>query len=176
MAASSASIVLGGGCFWCLDAAFRLIPGVVATTCGYAGGKPGQPTYEQVCTGNTGHAEVLKIDFDSSRVSLDQLLEIFWQIHDPTQIGGQGNDIGTQYRSVAYYASDEEQRVLVASRDREQKSLSEPITTEILPLPTFWAAEDYHQNYFNQHPDRGYCAAVIRPKIRHLREYLASKN
>lgn len=174
MAASTSSIVLGGGCFWCLDAAYRLIPGVVATTCGYAGGRGSNPTYEQVCAGSTGHAEVLKIDFDAGKVSLDRLLEIFWQIHDSTQVGGQGNDIGTQYRSVIYFATEEEHQTVLASRDREQKTLSEPMTTEILPLPTFWPAEAYHQNYFNQHPERGYCAAVIKPKIQHLREYLSS--
>jgi peptide-methionine (S)-S-oxide reductase len=174
MDGSPSSIVLGGGCFWCLDAAYRLIPGVVGTTCGYAGGKPSNPTYEQICAGTTGHAEVLKIDYDPSKVSLDRLLEIFWQIHDATQVGGQGNDIGTQYRSVIYYATEGERQSVTASRDREQKTLSEPMTTEVLPLPTFWPAEAYHQNYFNQHPERGYCAAVIRPKIRHLQDYLAS--
>ncbi|HZZ56863.1 MAG TPA: peptide-methionine (S)-S-oxide reductase MsrA, partial [Opitutaceae bacterium] len=125
MAESSSSVVLGGGCFWCLDAAFRLIPGVTAVTCGYAGGHQGNPTYEQVCSGSTGHAEVVKIEYDPAKVSLDRLLEIFWQIHDPTQVGGQGSDIGTQYRSVLYYRTEDERRIEEASRDREQKSLSQ---------------------------------------------------
>lgn len=172
MADSVASVVLGGGCFWCLDAAYRLVPGVKRVTCGYAGGHQDHPTYEQVCAGTTGHAEVVKVDYNPSEVTLERLLEVFWQIHDPTQVGGQGNDIGTQYRSVLYYDSDEERRVEELSRDREQQALSEPITTEILPQPTFWAAEAHHQDYFNRHPDRGYCAAVIRPKIQHLQSVL----
>lgn len=172
MGATSSSVVLGGGCFWCLDAAYRMVPGVRAVTCGYAGGHQGNPTYEQVCTGATGHAEVVKIEYDPAQVSLERLLELFWKIHDPTQVGGQGNDIGTQYRSVLYFATEEERKIEEVSRDREQRMQPSPMTTEILPMPTFWPAEAYHQDYFNRHPDRGYCAAVIRPKIEHFQEAL----
>jgi peptide-methionine (S)-S-oxide reductase len=171
---SHSSLVLGGGCFWCLDAAFRLLPGVTAVTSGYAGGHQDNPTYEEVCAESTGHAEVVKIDYDPARISREQLIEYFWQIHDPTQVGGQGHDHGTQYRSVMYFADAAEQRAEEAAKAAAQTRYQRPITTEVLPLPRFWPAEEYHQDYFNRNPTRGYCAAVIRPKVQHLQRLIAA--
>jgi peptide-methionine (S)-S-oxide reductase len=159
------SLVLGGGCFWCTDAAYRLLPGVAGVTCGYAGGRDPHPTYEQICTGRSGHAEVIKIDFDPAVVPLAKLLEYFWHVHDPTQVGGQGNDLGSQYRSIILYTDAAQQQAAEQSRAAAQREWPDPITTEIVPLATFWPAEDYHQDYFAKHPNQGYCAAVIRPKI-----------
>jgi peptide-methionine (S)-S-oxide reductase len=169
------SIVLGGGCFWCLDASYKLLPGVTHVTCGYAGGSLQNPTYEQVCTEETGHAEVVKIDYDPSVVTLDRILSYFWHVHDPTQVGGQGNDMGSQYRSIILYADAAQKAAAEKSRAEEQKTLSDPITTEIVPLARFWPAEDYHQDYFAKHPDQGYCSVVIRPKVNKLRQMLASE-
>ena len=169
------SIVLGGGCFWCLDAAFKLLPGVTHVTCGYSGGTLANPTYRDVCTEETGHAEVVKIDYDPSVVSLDAVLKYFWHVHDPTQVGGQGNDMGSQYRSIILYADPAQKAAAEASRAQAQKSRSDPITTEIVPLVKFWQAEDYHQDYFAKHPDEGYCSVVIRPKVDKLKKLLDSE-
>ena len=166
------SIVVGGGCFWCLDAAYKLLPGVTHVTCGYAGGTAQNPTYEQVCTDETGHAEVVRVDFDPARVSLDRVLGYFWQVHNPTQVGGQGADMGSQYRSIILYADAAQKAAAEKSRAEAQKGRADPITTEIVPLAKFWPAEDYHQDYFEKHPDRAYCAAVIRPKVEKLRHLL----
>jgi len=174
-AAKVESLVLGGGCFWCTDAAYRLLPGVTGVTCGYAAGKNPNPTYEEICTGRTGHAEVIKIDFDPAVVDLRAVLDYFWHVHDPTQVGGQGNDHGTQYRSIILYADAEQKRAAEESRAEAQRGLGEPITTEIEPLVKFWPAEDYHQDYFTKHPDQGYCSVVIRPKIAKLRRELAGR-
>ena len=167
-AAETKSLVLGGGCFWCTDAAYKLLPGVKAVTCGYAGGDEPNPTYEQVCAHTTGHAEVIKIDYDSAQVSLERLLDFFWQVHNPTQVGGQGNDMGPQYRSIILYADETQRLAAEKSKAEAAKRFRDPITTEIVPLKKFWAAEDYHQDYFAKHPDQGYCAYVIAPKIRKL--------
>jgi peptide-methionine (S)-S-oxide reductase len=170
------SIVLGGGCFWCLDAAYKLLPGVTHVTCGYSGGTVANPTYEQVCTEETGHAEVVKIDFDPAKVPLDRILDYFWKVHDPTQVGGQGNDMGSQYRSIILYTDANQKAAAERSRDEVQKKGSDRITTEIVPLKHFWPAEDYHQDYFDKHPDQGYCRAVIRPKVDKLKHLLESGN
>jgi peptide-methionine (S)-S-oxide reductase len=169
------SIVVGGGCFWCLDAAYKLKPGVTAVTSGYAGGSTPNPTYRQVCEGDTGHAEVVKIDYDPAKISLDQLLAFFWKIHDPTQVGGQGNDHGTQYRSIILYADETQKAAAEKSRTEAASKWSAPITTEIVPLTKFWPAEDYHQDYFAKNPNAGYCQAVIKPKINKLKKDLAPK-
>jgi peptide-methionine (S)-S-oxide reductase len=169
------SIVLGGGCFWCMDAAFKLLPGVTHVTCGYAGGTVANPTYEEVCTETTGHAEVVKVDYDPAKVSLAQVLDYFWQSHDPTQVGGQGNDMGSSYRSIVLYANPAQKAAAEQSRAAEQKDLTSPITTEIVPLQTFWVAEDYHQDYFEKNPDRAYCSLVIRPKVDKLKQMLSSQ-
>jgi peptide-methionine (S)-S-oxide reductase len=166
------SIVVGGGCFWCLDAAFKLLPGVTGITCGYSGGTLPNPSYEQVCTETTGHAEVVKVDFDPAKVSLAKVLEFFWEVHDPTQVGGQGADMGAQYRSIILYADDAQKEAAQKSRAARQKVLSDPITTEIVPLVKFWPAEDYHQDYFAKNPDQAYCSMVIRPKIDKLKQHL----
>jgi len=171
-AARTESLVLGGGCFWCTDAAYRLLPGVTAVTCGYAAGRNPSPTYEQICTGQTGHAEVIKIDYDPAVVSVAALLDYFWHVHDPTQEGGQGNDHGTQYRSIILYADAAQKSAAEKSRAAAQEGLDAPITTEIAPLAKFWPAEDYHQDYFAKHPDQGYCSVVIRPKLAKLRRNL----
>jgi peptide-methionine (S)-S-oxide reductase len=172
--ASADSIVLGGGCFWCMDAAYKLLPGVTHITCGYSGGATQNPTYEQVCTEETGHAEVVKVDFDPAKVSLDRVLAYFWESHDPTQEGGQGNDMGSQYRSIILYADAAQKAAAEKSRAEEQKLHKVPITTEIVPLRKFWPAEDYHQDYFEKHPDQGYCMFVISPKVQKLKEKLES--
>ena len=170
--AKADSIVVGGGCFWCMDAAYKLLPGVTRITCGYAGGSVPHPSYEQVCTEGTGHAEVVKVEFDPAKVTLAQVLAYFWESHDSTQVGGQGNDMGSQYRSIILYADPAQKAAAEKSRAEAQKRSSEPITTEIVPLTAFWPAEDYHQDYFEKHPDRAYCSAVIRPKVDKLRHLL----
>jgi peptide-methionine (S)-S-oxide reductase len=164
------SIILGGGWFWCLDAAYKLKPGVTAVTSGYAGGSTQNPTYHQVCGGDTGHAEVVKIDYDPAQITLDQLLAFFWKVHDPTQVGGQGNDHGPQYRSIILYANDAQKAAAEKSRDEAAKQWGRPITTEIVPLTKFWPAEDYHQDYFAKNPNAGYCRIVIKPKIDKLKK------
>lgn len=169
----TSSLVLGGGCFWCTDAAYKLLPGVKAVTCGYAGGDEPNPTYEQVCAHATGHAEVIKIDYDPAEVSLERLLEYFWHVHNPTQVGGQGNDMGPQYRSIILHANAAQKAAAEKSRAEAARTFRDPITTEIVPLRHFWPAEDYHQDYFAKHPDQGYCAYVIAPKIRKLEHELA---
>lgn len=166
------SVVLGGGCFWCLDASYKLLPGVVHVTCGYAGGTKANPTYEEVCDHTTGHAEVVKVDYDPAKVSLEKLLKFFWEVHDSTQVGGQGDDMGPNYRSIILYASDSQRVAATQSRDEEQKGLKAKITTEIVPLAKFWPAEDYHQDYFKKHPDQAYCQAVIAPKVSKLEKFL----
>ena len=170
--AKADSIVVGGGCFWCLDAAYKLLPGVTRVTCGYAGGTLANPSYEEVCAEDTGHAEVVKIDYDPSKVSLDRILGFFWEVHDPTQVGGQGNDMGSSYRSIILYAGAGQKDAAERSRAQVQKAYRDPITTEIVPLKKFWPAEDYHQDYFEKHPDQGYCRVVIRPKVEKLKELL----
>jgi peptide-methionine (S)-S-oxide reductase len=173
-AAKADSIVLGGGCFWCLDASYKLLPGVTHITCGYSGGTAANPTYEQVCTEETGHAEVVKVDFDPAKVSLDKILAYFWEVHDPTQVGGQGHDMGSQYRSIILFSDPAQKAAAEKSRAEAQKTLKDTITTEITPLRKFWPAEDYHQDYFEKHPYEGYCSVVIRPKVEKLKEMLQS--
>lgn len=160
----------GGGCFWCLEAVYERIPGVLAVTSGYAGGTVPNPTYEQVCTGKTGHAETIQIQYDPKRISYDQLLDIFWQAHDPTTVDRQGGDVGAQYRSIIFYGNDEQK--LAAERSRKALESSgrypDPVVTEIVPLRAFYKAEEYHQDYFRKHPNAPYCALVISPKLKKL--------
>ncbi|WP_084442450.1 peptide-methionine (S)-S-oxide reductase MsrA [Termitidicoccus mucosus] len=167
------SIVLGGGCFWCTEAAYKLVSGVVSVTSGYAGGRKANPTYEEVCTGRTGHAEVVRVEFDPEKVSLDRLLDFFWVIHDPTTLNRQGADVGTQYRSVIFYADDAQRQAAEASMARANPEWGGKIVTEIKPLTTFYRAEEYHQDYFRKNPNQGYCQAVIRPKIDKLKKAFA---
>ena len=162
--------VLGGGCFWCLEAIFRRIEGVLEVTNGYAGGETEQPGYEEVCTGNTGHAEVVQVEYDPHRISFRQLLERFFTAHDPTTVNRQGPDIGSQYRSVVLYRDEEQRREAerIISALEEQGAYDDPIVTEIKPLDTFYPAEEYHQRYFEKQPHAGYCSFVIRPKLKKL--------
>lgn len=166
------SLVLGGGCFWCLDASYRLIPGVVGVTSGFAGGTAANPSYKQVCSGATGHAEVVKIDFDPAVVSLERLFEFFWKIHDPTTPNRQGNDVGSHYRSIILYADEAQQQAAKKAIAAAQSKLEDPIVTELVPLQQFWPAEDYHQNYFAKNPEQGYCQYVVRPKVKKVQEAL----
>lgn len=161
--------LLGGGCFWCLEAAYELLPGVVEVVPGYAGGSRDSPSYEEVCSGATGHAEVVRITFDPSKVSYAELLDLFWKIHDPTTVDRQGADVGSQYRSVIFYADDGQRRVAEASMGRAKAMFSAPIVTALEPEPRFWPAEEYHRGYFRKHPDAAYCRAVIAPKLKKAR-------
>jgi peptide-methionine (S)-S-oxide reductase len=162
--------VLGGGCFWCVEAVYERIAGVKAAVSGYAGGKTEKPTYREVCDGETGHAEVVQIEFDPAVISFSKILDIFWEAHDPTTLNSQGPDHGTQYRSVIFYTSPEQKAVAERSKGFADASgkFSSPIVTEISPLTKFWTAEDYHQDYFRNNPRAGYCRAVISPKLQKL--------
>ncbi len=173
-AAKLESLVLGGGCFWCTEAAYELLPGVRNVVSGYAGGHVANPTYEQLNTKKTGHAEVIRIDYDPAVVSLERLLDFFWQVHNPTQVGGQGNDIGPQYRSIILFADAAQKAAAEKSRAKAAAEFRDPITTEIVALEKFWEAEAYHQDYFRRNPNQGYCAYVIAPKISKLRKELGA--
>lgn len=164
--AKTETLVLGGGCFWCTEAAYQLMPGVKSVVSGYAGGFVPNPTYEQVCSHETGHAEVVKIEFDPKEVSLDQVLDFFWTIHDPTTLNRQGNDEGPQYRSTIMYANDEQKAAAEKSKAKAQEKFSDKIVTEIVPLKAFYAAETYHQDYYKKNPYAGYCQFVVRPKVK----------
>ncbi len=161
-------ITLAGGCFWCTEAVFVLIPGVVKSVSGYANGHTDKPTYQQVCSGTTGHAEVAQLTFDPAVVSLQELLAIFWKAHDPTTLNRQGADTGTQYRSGIYATSEEQLAVARASATSAQAGFRSPLVTEIAPLTSFWPAEDYHQSYFARNPEQSYCRATIPPKLKKL--------
>jgi peptide-methionine (S)-S-oxide reductase len=165
-------MVLGGGCFWCTEAAYELLPGVTAVVSGYAGGARPNPTYEQVCTGVSGHAEVIRIDYDPEKITQHALLDYFWKIHDPTTLNRQGADEGTQYRSVIFYADAEQKAAAEASLVRANPGWGGRIVTQIVPLEKFYEAEDYHQDYFRRNPHGGYCQMVIRPKIDKLQKAL----
>lgn len=157
--------VLAGGCFWCLDAVYRRLKGVESVVSGYAGGGTIDPNYEQVSTGETGHAEVVKITFDESLIQAETILDLYFLIHDPTTLNRQGNDVGTQYRSAMFYADDSQKAAFEAAVERAKSHWDNPIVTELSRLDTFYTAEDYHQDYFNKNPGNGYCSIVITPKI-----------
>ena len=166
---------LGGGCFWCTEAVFQQIRGIAQVESGYSGGQVHLPTYEQICTGKTGHAEVVRLAFDPAVISFAEILEIFFTIHDPTTLNRQGADSGTQYRSVIFY-HDESQRVIAQEVIAKMAAIwDDPIVTELSPAPQFYRAEDYHQNYFRQHPQQGYCSFVVAPKVAKARQVFASK-
>lgn len=167
--------VLGGGCFWCLEGAYEIVPGVVDVENGYAGGGRANPTYEQVGTGLTGHAEVVKITFDPQKVSYSELLDLFWKIHDPTTLNRQGADIGPQYRSIILYSGTEQEAAAKASIAKASPSFRNPIVTELKPLETYWKAEGYHQDYFRRNPDQGYCQIVVAPKVDKAREWIGTQ-
>ena len=175
MAEKAEVATVGGGCFWCLDAAYRQIEGVSGVVSGYAGGSRPNPSYEQVCTGVTGHAEVVQVEFDPALISYADILDILWSIHDPTTRDRQGADVGSQYRSVILYHDGAQRTAAEASRDAAQKLWSRPIVTEIAPLEVFYPAEDHHQDYYGRHPGNGYCQAVINPKLGKLRQHHAAR-
>ena len=158
---------LGGGCFWCVEAVFQRIDGVTSVVPGYAGGHVNNPTYKEICTGMTGHAEVAKIEFDPKKITFKQILNIFWQAHDPTTLNRQGNDVGTQYRSVIFFHNEEQKKIAEKSKLSADKSeyWDNPIVTEIKLLNNYSDAEEYHNNYYDDNPNQPYCLFVIKPKL-----------
>ena len=166
------TIVLGGGCFWCLEAAYSRTKGVESAVSGYAGGSVDKPLYEQVCSGRTGHAEVVKVVFDPAQITLEDILYIFFVIHDPTTLNRQGHDVGTQYRSVVFYTNEKQKEATerIIKELTQEKVYDDPFVTEVLPLPEFFEAEEYHQHYFSRNPDQAYCQAVIAPKLAKFRQ------
>ncbi|MFC3855228.1 peptide-methionine (S)-S-oxide reductase MsrA [Chitinophaga sp. GCM10012297] len=167
----------GTGCFWCTEAQFQQLEGVLTVESGYSGGDKPNPTYEEVCTGNTGHAEVVHITYDPSKISFATLLEAFWLSHDPTQLNRQGNDVGTQYRGVIFYHNEEQRKEAEFYKKelQESGSYSSPIVTEITPFKAFYKAENYHQNYYNQNGSQPYCQFVVRPKLEKFKKAFAEK-
>ena len=158
---------LGAGCFWCVEAVLEQVDGILDVSSGYMGGHVERPTYKQVCSGATGHAEVVQVHFDPARISYSEVLDWFWRLHDPTTKDRQGNDVGPQYRSVIFYHSEEQHRAAIESKERAQRSgaFSSPIVTEIAPASTYYSAEDYHQDYYRLNREQGYCRMVIAPKL-----------
>ncbi len=162
--------VLGGGCFWCLDSAFSQFRGITDVEVGYTGGHVAAPTYEAVCSGTTGHAEVAKVTFDELQISESAVLDIFFTLHDPTQLNRQGHDVGTQYRSSMFFADEIQKKEFEAAVARASKVWPGQVVTEIMPLGDYWPAEDYHQNFFAKNPNQGYCLAVVLPKVIKVRK------
>lgn len=158
-------IILGGGCFWCLEAVFQLVDGVISVESGYAGGHKQDPTYKEVCEETTGHAEVVKLEFDDSIISLEKILQIFFLIHDPTTLNRQGNDIGSQYRSIIFYENFDEEKYFISFIQSIQSNFKNPITTEITKFTNYFKAETYHQNYYRDNPNVPYCAYIVKSKV-----------
>lgn len=158
----------GGGCFWCMEAVFQRAPGIVHSVSGYSGGRTENPTYEEICAHGSGHAEVIQVEFDPAIISYEKALEVFFESHDPTTLNRQGADEGDQYRSVIFCHDGAQQKAAARARITAQSLYPDPIVTEIVPLKKFWRAEDYHQDYFNQHPGQAYCSFVIKPKVKKL--------
>lgn len=167
----------GNGCFWCTEAIFQQVDGVEKVVSGYAGGKVKNPTYKEVCSGLTGHAEVIQITYDPKRVTYDELLEVFWMTHDPTTLNRQGADVGTQYRSVVFYHTEEQKQLAAAYKQKLDASgaFDNPIVTEISPISAYYPAEDYHQNYYNLNGNAPYCAYVIQPKLDKFKKVFKDK-
>jgi methionine-S-sulfoxide reductase len=167
------SITLGGGCFWCIEGVFSKTKGIISAISGYSGGQTENPKYAEVCGGNTGHGEVVKVDFDSDIISLEVILNIFWTIHDPTTLNQQGADIGTQYRSIIFYNNKAQKEAILKSiKDLENQEIYQnKVVTEVLPEEKFYEAEQYHQKYFEKNPFVGYCRAVVAPKVQKFRQY-----
>ena len=160
--------LIGGGCFWCTEAVFEKVEGVVEVVSGYAGGHTLNPTYKDICTGETGHAEVIKIKFLPEKISFEKILETFGSAHDPTTLNRQGADVGTQYRSTIMFNNEEQHQAALVWKENLSKQLEDPVVTEIVPAPKFYPAEDYHQDYYAKNPNQGYCSFVIRPKLKKL--------
>lgn len=172
-----ATATFGAGCFWCVEAVYQRLDGVVSLESGYSGGEVKDPTYKEICTGKTGHAEVVRITYDPQKVSFAELLEVFWRTHDPTTLNRQGNDVGTQYRSVIFYHDDEQKQIAEKSKEAASEAAiyDDPIVTEISPLTNYYAAEKYHQNYFNQNKSQPYCFYVIGPKVEKFQKLFKDK-
>lgn len=160
--------IIGGGCFWCTEAVFEKIDGVKEVVSGYAGGKIPNPTYKQICSGLTGHAEVIKIIYDPQKITFEKLLDLFGDAHDPTTLNRQGADVGTQYRSTIMYLNESQKEIAEQWKKKLNNKLVDPVVTEIVPAPTFYNAEEYHQDYYVKNPNQGYCNFVIRPKLKKL--------
>ena len=167
----------GSGCFWCTEAIFQNLKGVKSVISGYSGGHVKNPTYKEVCGGMTGHAEAIQVTYDPKEISYEELLEVFWKMHDPTTLNRQGDDVGTQYRSVIYYHTEEQKRLAEHYRKEldAARIYNAPIVTEIVPYTNFYKAEDYHQNYFNDNPDQPYCRFVIQPKVEKFKRVFKTK-
>lgn len=170
------SLVLGGGCFWCLEAAYELVPGVKDVESGYAGGSRENPSYEQVSTGLTGHAEVVRVWFDPGEVDLGRLFELFWKVHDPTTEDRQGADVGTQYRSIILYQGDAQKTAAELAVRQASATFRDPIVTDVEPLGVFWPAEDYHQDFYRKNPEYGYCRVVVAPKVDKTKAFIGDMN
>lgn len=168
------TFVLAGGCFWCLDSAYVQFRGVEDVTCGYTGGHKPNPSYQQICDGNTGHAEVVSVTFDPEQITPEQILDIFFTVHDPTQLNRQGADVGDQYRSAMFYSSEEQKQVFTDAVERAKEIWGEKIVTEVTALTENFEAEEYHQDYFEKNPNQGYCLAVIAPKVSKARANFTS--
>jgi peptide-methionine (S)-S-oxide reductase len=163
---------LGGGCFWCVEAVYQTVPGILSVTSGYAGGEVPNPTYEEVCTGRTGHAEVVSVEYDPKKISYEEIIDLFWKAHDPTTLNRQGADVGTQYRSIILYEDEAERLAAEKSKQAAQAQFKDPIVTEIEPLVRFYPAEKYHQDFYEKNPNYPYSRAVIRPKLEKLQKPL----
>ena len=159
---------LGGGCFWCVEAVYERLPGILSVTSGYAGGTTQNPTYDDICTGKTGHAEVIQVEYDPEKISYEQIIDLFWDAHDPTTLNRQGADVGTQYRSIILTTDDTQARLVKESLERAQPKFKSPIVTEIVPLTKFYPAEEYHQDFYRRNPFHPYNLGVIRPKLQKL--------
>ncbi|PUB35826.1 peptide-methionine (S)-S-oxide reductase [Elizabethkingia sp. YR214] len=168
---------IGGGCFWCVESCFNMLKGVDSVVSGYSGGHKANPTYEEVCTGDTGHAEVVQIAYDPAVISYKQLMEVFLFLHDPTQLNRQGNDIGTQYRSVVFYNSEEQKKETEEALEESEakQQWNGKYVTQIVPFEKFWPAEAYHQGYYKENPNQPYCSAVVGPKIQKFKKYFGEK-
>ena len=175
MSTSIDTITLGGGCFWCTEAVYEQVKGVIAVESGYCNGHVNNPSYEQVCSGTTGHNEVVRVRFDTAQITLREVLEIFFVVHDPTMLNRQGNDSGTQYRSGIYFHNPEQQRIARDVLTEANAHHGGRVVTELLPETHYSRAEDYHQHYFAQHPNQGYCSFVVGPKVEKFRKTFASK-
>ena len=167
----------GAGCFWCVEAVFQRLNGVKSVVSGYAGGTVNNPTYKEVCSGLTGHAEVAQITYDPGIITYEELLEVFWKTHDPTTLNRQGGDVGTQYRSVVFYHNEAQKKLAEYYKSKldESEVFDDPVVTEISELPEFFEAEDYHRNYFNNNPTQPYCSVVIGPKVQKMEQVFAAK-
>jgi peptide-methionine (S)-S-oxide reductase len=171
----TAIATIGGGCFWCVEAVYQELNGVQKVESGYAGGHVSNPTYREICTGTTGHAEVAQITYNPGMVSFEEILEVFFTVHDPTTLNRQGNDVGTQYRSVIYYHNSEQKAIAEAAKSAASELWEDPIVTQIAPLDKFYKAEEYHQNYFRDNPSQSYCVYVVGPKVKKFREKFKAK-